>query len=60
MRALPKRWNNCMERNGDYIDKLSHCVRFVFDKLRDKNYLKFSFDSPSYLGTTLTTCESMD
>jgi len=60
MRALPKRWNTCMERNRDYIDKWSHCVPFVFNKLRDKKYLRFSFDSPLYLGTTLTTCESMD
>ena len=35
--ALPKRWNTCMERNGDYIEKLCHCVPFVFSKLRDKN-----------------------
>jgi hypothetical protein len=21
MHALPKRWNTCMERNGDYIEK---------------------------------------
>ena len=34
--ALPKRWNACMERNGDYIEKWSHCVPFMFNKLRDK------------------------
>jgi len=28
-------WNTCMERNGDYKEKLSHCVPFVFNKLRD-------------------------
>ena len=44
---LPKRWNICMERNGDYIEKLCHCVPFVFTELRDKKYLMFSFDSPS-------------
>ena len=38
----------CMEHNGDYIKKRSHCVTFVFNKLRDKKYLRFSFDSPSY------------
>ena len=27
----------------------SHCVPFVFNKLRDKTYLKFLFDSSSYL-----------
>ena len=47
--ALPKRWNTCMVRNGDYLEKWSHCVPFVFNKLRDKKYLKFSFDSPTYL-----------
>ena len=47
--AFPKCWNTCMERNGDYIEKLCHCVPFVFNKLRDKKYLRFSFDSPSYL-----------
>jgi len=31
-----------------YIEKWSHCVTFVFSKLRDKTYLKFSFDSSSY------------
>ena len=35
--ALPKRWNTCMRGNGDYIEKCSHCVPFVFNKLRDKN-----------------------
>jgi hypothetical protein len=39
--ALPKFWNTCMERNGDYIGKRSHCVPFVFNKLRDKKYLIF-------------------
>jgi len=47
--ALPNRWNTCMEHNGDYIEKWSHCVPFVFNKLRDKKYMKFSFDSPSYI-----------
>ena len=46
--ALPKRWNTSMEHNGDYIEKWSHCVPFVFNKLRDKKYLRFSFDWPSY------------
>jgi hypothetical protein len=35
--ALPKRWNTCTVRNGDYVEKWSHCVPFVFNKLRDKN-----------------------
>jgi len=35
--ALPKRWNTCTERNGDYIEKWSHCVTILFNKLRDKN-----------------------
>jgi len=34
--------------NGDYIEKWSHCVPFVSNKLRYKKYLRFSFDSPSY------------
>ena len=46
--AIPKRWNACMERNGDYVEKWCHCVPYVFNKLRDKKYLRFSFDSPSY------------
>jgi len=39
--ALPKRCNTCVERNGDYIEKLCHCVPFVFSKLRDKNIYGF-------------------
>ena len=35
--ALPKHWNTCMVRIGDYGEKWSHCVPFVFNKLRDKN-----------------------
>jgi len=31
------------------IEKLSHCVPFVFNKLRDKTCLRVSFDSPSCL-----------
>jgi len=27
--------------------KMNHCVPFVFNKLRDKKILRFSFDSPS-------------
>ena len=46
--ALPKGWNACMERSGDYIEERSLCVHFVFNKLGDKKYLMFSFDSPSY------------
>jgi len=38
-----------MERNGDYVEKC-HCVPSVFNKLQDKKYLRFSFDSPSYVG----------
>jgi hypothetical protein len=45
--ALLKRWNTCMVRNGDCVEKLSHYVPFVFNKLRDKKYLRFSFDSPT-------------
>jgi hypothetical protein len=30
-----------MERNWDYTEKWSHCVPFVFNKLRDKKYLIF-------------------
>jgi hypothetical protein len=37
MHALPKRWNTCMESKGENIKKLSHCVPFVCNKLRDKN-----------------------
>jgi len=48
IRALLKCWNTCTEHNGDYIEKWSHCIPFVFNKLRDKKYLRFSFDSPSY------------
>jgi len=48
--ALAKRWNTCMERNGDYIEKWCHCVLYVFNKLWDKKYLRFSFDSPLYYG----------
>jgi hypothetical protein len=39
--ALPKRWNTCLERNGNYTEKWSHCVPFVFNKLRDKKCLIF-------------------
>ena len=31
--ALLKCWNTCMKGNGDYIEKLSHCVPFVSNKL---------------------------
>ena len=35
--ALPKRWNTCVVRNRDYVEKWSHCVPFVFNKLQVKN-----------------------
>jgi len=34
-----------------YIKKWSNCVPFVFNKLWDKTYLRFSFDSLPYLPT---------
>jgi hypothetical protein len=40
--------NTCKVRNGDYIEKWSHCAPFVFNKLWDKKYLRFSFDSLMY------------
>jgi histone-lysine N-methyltransferase SETMAR len=30
--AFPKRWKTCIARTGDYVEKLSHCVPFVFNK----------------------------
>jgi putative hemolysin len=45
-KRLPKHWNTCMVCNGDYVEKWSHSVPFVFNKLRDKKYLRFSFGSP--------------
>jgi histone-lysine N-methyltransferase SETMAR len=38
--ALPKCWNTRMEHSGDYIEKLCHCVPFVFSKLQDKKIFK--------------------
>jgi len=35
--------------SADYIAKGSHSVPFVFNKLGDKKYLRFSFDLPSYI-----------
>ena len=55
--ALPKRRNTCMERNGDYVEKWSHFGSFVFNKLRDKKYLRFSFDSPPCI-CPLSSCIS--
>ena len=31
--ALPKRWNTCMEHNGDYVEKWYCCVPYVSNKL---------------------------
>jgi hypothetical protein len=39
--VLPKGWITCMERNGDYVEKLCHCVPYVFNKLRDKIFKVF-------------------
>jgi len=36
-----------------HIEKLGHCVAFVFNKLGDKTYLRFSFDSPSQFAACL-------
>jgi hypothetical protein len=47
--ALLKPWNSCVECNGNYIEKWSHCVHFVLGELRGKKHLMFSFDSPSYI-----------
>jgi len=37
---------NEIQRNGDYIEKSSNCVHFMYNKLRDKKYLRFILDSP--------------
>ena len=43
--------------SADYIKKLSYCIPYVFSKLRDKKYLRFPFECPSYyrkkLGTSI-------
>ena len=46
--ALPKCWNTCMVRNGDYVEKWSHCVPFVFNKLQDKKIFTV-FIWPTYV-----------
>jgi hypothetical protein len=38
-----------MERNGDYVEKWCHCVLYVLVNYEIKKYLRFSFDSPSYI-----------
>jgi len=40
-----------------YIEEWSHCVPFVFNKLWDKTYLRFSFDSPLYIRANSFTGE---
>ena len=47
MDAPQKRWNTFMKGNGDCTEKLSHCVPLVFNKLRDKKYLRITFGSTS-------------
>jgi len=34
--------------SSHHIVQWNHCVPFVFNKLWDKKYLRFSFDSPAY------------
>jgi hypothetical protein len=38
--ALQKRSNTCMVRNGDYVEKWSNCVPYIFYKLREKKIFK--------------------
>ena len=45
--ALPKRWNTCMERNGDHI-KNEFIVYLLCSINYEIKYLTFSFDSPSF------------
>jgi hypothetical protein len=40
-----KHWITSMEHNGDYVEN----VPYVFNKLWDNKYLKFSFVLPSYV-----------
>jgi len=51
--TLPKCWYTCMKCNGDYIEKWNNCVPFVFNKLRNKKYVRFSFYSPTYMKPSL-------
>ena len=57
--ALLKCWNTCMVCTGDYVEKWSNCVPFVFNKLRDKKYLSFLFDSPTYITTLVRFLRKM-
>jgi hypothetical protein len=43
------RWRKCVERQGDYVEKWYTCVPLLFNKSHVKKYLRFSFDSPSYI-----------
>jgi hypothetical protein len=43
------RWRKCVERQGDNVEKWYTCVPILFNKSHVKKYLRFSFDSPSYI-----------
>jgi hypothetical protein len=43
------RWRKCVERQGDFDEKWYTCVLLLFNKSHVKKYLRFSFDSPSYI-----------
>jgi hypothetical protein len=65
--AHPNHWNTCMVRNGDYVQKWSDRVAFVFNKLRDTKYLRFSFEQHSvyiyiyiYICVCVCVCVSLE
>ena len=60
--AIVKEENRRVTVNEDYSEwrlhiKMKSLCTFVFNKLRDKKYLRFTFDSPSYLCLScIATC----
>jgi hypothetical protein len=44
--AFPKHWNTCMECNGDYVEKLCHCITYVYNNYEIKNIQGFHLTHP--------------
>jgi hypothetical protein len=42
-----ERWNTCIEKHGDYVDKLYNCKASAIVEINYKNVVRILIDLPS-------------
>jgi hypothetical protein len=49
IQKLAERWNKCIEKHGDYVEKCCNCKVSAVLEINYKNCVQILIDLPSYL-----------